>query len=159
MCHSCGDTDLVSYPSTAIWGPILWMYLHNMATYTPGANINDVVELLSKLEGVIPCDYCKTHYIAYRGKHLLPSPATFENIQGWVNALHTFVASTITKRPLPPFVHNKRVVIPESNWTVFNNQINKAIVTKKMTQTGVFNSAYSLLSMLKNNPQQPTALE
>jgi hypothetical protein len=88
-------------PNSA-WGPKTWNFLHAIAlTYPPKADKTKqdaMKSMLESLQGVIPCDICRTHYTEWYNQEKT-NPTTFDGQENLFDALVKFHNTVNISKP------------------------------------------------------------
>lgn len=94
--------EQVKNPSNAIWGPALWMILHNVCEQIGSQQLKKLPQeesriwlgLLQSLRYSLPCPQCKKHYTAFLNQSPIRS---VKDIRRWLFTLHNQVNQRLGK--------------------------------------------------------------
>ena len=86
-----------------LWGPGLWELIHTI-TYNYGIitldqkKIKQYIIFFTEMAHIIPCIYCREHYIGYLNKYPIKNYInSYDSIINWVNNLHNRINSKLNK--------------------------------------------------------------
>lgn len=80
--------------ATAVWGPIVWRVLHDLAEVCADAESGMWEELGRELPGSLPCAECQTHMTAWFAAH----PLEASGPRVWMLAAHNAVNVRLGRR-------------------------------------------------------------
>lgn len=87
----------------AIWGPLLWPFLHMAAlNFDTAADAKNMADFLQALAAVLPCAKCKQHYQQYLSHNPPPVKQGSTAVLQWILDLERAVAATSTTSTTSP---------------------------------------------------------
>ena len=143
-------------PSAAIWGPIMWEYLHNFGVDNKSEEtLKTLTSLLTSLALMLPCTICAATYGRKLVSHPLPETPTFENLQRWMFDIHNLIRAQ-NKQALFAYenLQVEKVVIPDSKWTSLMGEMDLAF-NRQITNMGGYQTTLDLFVKLKNGESLP----